>query len=64
MIYSMSDELLTVAELAKRWKLSELTIRRRIKLGLVPSIRLDKSIRIRLSDVERIEGKSKDGDNQ
>ena len=63
-MYSMSDELLTVAELAKRWKLSELTIRRRIKLGLVPSIRLDKSIRIRLSDVERIEGKPKDGDNQ
>jgi excisionase family DNA binding protein len=40
-------ELLTMAELAEAWQLSERTVRRRVKSGEIPSVRFGRTVRIR-----------------
>ena len=50
-----TDEYLTVAEAATRVKLSETTIRRHIRIGVLQTRRFGaRSIRIRASDLERL----------
>jgi excisionase family DNA binding protein len=47
---------LSIAELAARWGVHSLTIRRRIKRGEIKALRLGRQIvRIELAEVERIE---------
>jgi excisionase family DNA binding protein len=49
---------LTVAELATRWNIHELTVRRLIDEGKVKSVKIgEKSIRVALSEVERYENR-------
>jgi excisionase family DNA binding protein len=49
---------LTVAELAARWGIHELTVRRLIDNGTVKSVKIgEKSIRVALSEVERYENR-------
>ena len=50
-----ADEYLTVAEAAARVKLSETTIRRHIRIGVLQTRRFGaRSIRIRASELERL----------
>jgi predicted DNA-binding transcriptional regulator AlpA len=51
-------QLLTRKELSTRWRVSSETIKRREKAGLLPSLKLGKSVRYRLSDIERIESEA------
>ena len=52
----MDDELLTRLELARRWKVSIETLKRRERAGILRPVRLDgRVIRYRVSDVLRIE---------
>jgi hypothetical protein len=52
----MDDELLTRLELARRWKVSIGTLKRRERAMILRPVRLDgRVIRYRLSDVLRIE---------
>ena len=51
-------ESLTVAELAIRWKVSERTIRRLIADGGIGVLRLTRSVRIPLVEVERVESEN------
>ena len=47
---------LTIAKLAERWDVHELTIRRKIKRGEIKVLRLSTQIvRIELAEIERIE---------
>jgi hypothetical protein len=61
----MDDKLLTRIELARRWKVSIETLKRRERARILRPVRLDgRVIRYRLSDVLRIEeegcGRAKD----
>jgi predicted site-specific integrase-resolvase len=52
----MDDKLLTRLELARRWKVSIETLKRRERAGILRPVRLDgRVIRYRVSDVLRIE---------
>lgn len=51
-IESSHDQLLTVAEVAERLRLHPITIRRHIKSGLLPAVRIGRAVRVRASDVE------------
>ena len=52
----MDDKLLTRLELARRWKVSIETLKRRERARILRPVRLDgRVIRYRLSDVLRIE---------
>ena len=52
----MDDELLTRLELARRWKVSIETLKRRERTEVLQPVRLDgRIIRYRMSDVLRIE---------
>ena len=46
-----SETLLTVQEVARRLHLHPITVRRMIKAGRLPAIRLGRSVRVRESDV-------------
>lgn len=49
---------LTVAELATRWNIHELTVRKLIEDGTIKSVKIgEKSIRVALSEVERYENR-------
>ena len=45
------DPLLTRREIANRWRQSTETIKRRERAGLLPSLKLGRSVRYRLRDV-------------
>ena len=50
----MTDELLTVKEAAKRYKLHEETIRTWVRKGVIPHVRIGlRVIRLRAEDLER-----------
>jgi excisionase family DNA binding protein len=49
-----SDSFLTVAEVAGILKLNQQTVRNWIDQGLLPALRVGRSVRIRRSDFERI----------
>jgi hypothetical protein len=52
----MDDKLLTRLELARRWKVSIETVKRRERARILRPVRLDgRVIRYRMSDVLRIE---------
>ena len=52
----MDDKLLTRVELARRWKVSIETLKRRERTKILRPVRLDgRIIRYRMSDVLRIE---------
>ena len=52
----MDDKLLTRLELAKRWKVSIVTLKRRERARILRPVRLDgRVVRYRVSDVLRIE---------
>ena len=52
----MDDELLTRSELARRWKVSIETLKRRERTKVLQPVRLDgRIIRYRMSDVLRVE---------
>jgi hypothetical protein len=58
----MDDGLLTRLELARRWKVSIETIKRRERAKILRPVRLDgRIIRYRMSDVLRIEEEGYDG---
>jgi len=48
----MSEEFLTVADVAQRLKLSKSTIEGLIKRGVLPSIKLTRSVRIAARDLD------------
>jgi excisionase family DNA binding protein len=51
-----NEILLTPREVADRWKVHNVSVLRRIKNGSLPAVRLSgRAIRIRLSDVEKLE---------
>lgn len=53
---ALSKTHLSIAELAARWGVHSLTIRRRIKRAEIKALRLGRQIvRIELAEVERIE---------
>lgn len=55
MMRSDVESMLTVAEVAERWRVAILTVRRMIGDGRVRGVRIGKQWRIRLSEVERVE---------
>lgn len=58
----MDDKLLTRLELARRWKVSIETLKRRERAKILRPVRLDgRIIRYRMSDVLRIEEEGYDG---
>ena len=58
----MGDGLLTRLELARRWKVSIETLKRRERAKILRPVRLDgRIIRYRMSDVLRIEEEGYDG---
>ena len=59
----MDDKLLTRLELARRWKVSIETLKRRERTKILRPVRLDgRIIRYRMSDVLRIEEEDYDGE--
>ena len=59
----MDDNLLTRLELARRWKVSIETLKRRERTKILRPVRLDgRIIRYRMSDVLRIEEQGCDGE--
>lgn len=50
----MTEELLTVRECAKLFKVTERTIRRWIEIGELPSRKIVGTIRIRRQDAEKL----------
>jgi excisionase family DNA binding protein len=52
---SASPVFLTVPELAARWSVTDRTLRRLVGQGDLPVTRIGRSVRFRLSDVERYE---------
>ena len=59
----MEEALLTRSELAKRWKVSIETLKRRERAKVLRPVRLDgRVIRYRMSDVLRIEEEGYDGE--
>lgn len=58
----MEEALLTRAELARRWKVSIQTLKRRERAKILRPVRLDgRVIRYRMSDVLRIEEEGCEG---
>jgi len=47
------DNLLTVAEVARRLRLHEITVRRHIKAGTLRAVRVGRGIRVREEELER-----------
>jgi hypothetical protein len=59
----MEDKLLTRLELARRWKVSIVTLKRRERAKILRPVRLDgRVIRYRMSEVLRIEEEGYDRD--
>ena len=52
------ETFLSRSDLARRWGLSTMTIRRREKSGTIRFLKLGRGIRIRLSEIERIEAEA------
>ena len=50
---------LTAAELAARWKVTEMTLRRWRRLGRLETTHLGRGVRFALSTIERIEKEAK-----
>jgi len=48
-----SPEFLTVAEVASLWAVSSDTVRRQIKAGLLPAVRIGRAIRVRKDAARR-----------
>jgi excisionase family DNA binding protein len=57
MAFEYPHQLLTVAEVAERLRLHPITIRRHIKSGLLPAVRIGRAVRVRSVDVEAWAGK-------
>jgi excisionase family DNA binding protein len=52
MAIERADELLTVAAVADRLKVHPITVRRLIKAGRLPVVRVGRAVRVRASDVD------------
>ncbi len=50
----MTDEFLTVAEVAELLKLNQQTVRNWIDQGSLPALRVGRRVRIRRSDLDRV----------
>lgn len=50
----MSDQFLTVAEVANALKLNQQTIRNWIDAGTLPAVRIGRRVRIKRADFERL----------
>lgn len=57
---SVTIELLTPAQLAKRWSINPITLRRWRRLGRIQAIHLGRGIRFSLADVERFEAQARE----
>lgn len=56
LLSAMDDRLLDYGDVALRWKLSEVVVKRRIKADKIPIVRLNRrTVRVRLSDILRHE---------
>jgi hypothetical protein len=55
MIKQEPYELLTRRQLAKRWRFSTETIKRRERAGILPALKLGRGVRYRIEDIRRIE---------
>ena len=53
-LYDMTDEFLTVADVATILRLNQQTVRNWIDRGELPSVRVRRRVRIRRSDFERL----------
>lgn len=54
-----NSQLITSADLASRWKVTVMTLRRFRKAGKLQAHHLGRSIRFSLADIEKIEAESK-----
>lgn len=50
----LNDKLLTTEQVASSWSVCPKTVRRFAKRGVLPEVKIGRSIRYRLSDVQRI----------
>lgn len=48
----MTEQMLTVAEIAAKFKLSKMTIYRLVNSGAIPALRVGRSLRIEEADLE------------
>lgn len=55
---NLNIEFLTRNELARRWRVSTETIKRRERAGILPVLKLGRRTRYRLEDVTRIEAEA------
>ncbi|HEY5812557.1 MAG TPA: hypothetical protein VIT23_07885 [Terrimicrobiaceae bacterium] len=55
---NLNIEFLTRNELARRWRVSTETIKRRERAGILPVLKLGRRARYRLEDVTRIEAEA------
>lgn len=55
---NLNIEFLTRNELARRWRVSTETIKRRERAGILPVLKLGRGARYRLEDVTRIEAEA------
>lgn len=51
----MTDDYLTIPELAQRWKISAQTVRRKLARGELAKVHIGRVVRIERTEVERIE---------
>jgi excisionase family DNA binding protein len=55
----MSDRFLTVREVCERYGISKDTVYKKVSLGLIPCIRVGRSIRFGIQDLEEWEQENK-----
>ena len=53
-----ANPMLTRRDLAARWVVSQETLKRREKDGILPCLKLGRGVRYRLEDIERIEAQA------
>jgi len=53
----MQSDYFTLPELARRWKISVPTIRRKLSSGEIQSVHIGRAVRVERAEVERVEKK-------
>ena len=57
-MYDINIQFLTRNEVARRWKVSTETIKRRERAGILPVLKLGRAARYRLEDIKRVEAEA------
>jgi len=61
MTYKKPTDLWTRTDLALRWQVSTMTLKRYEKAGLLPYMKIGKGVRYRLCDIEQFEKEARVG---